>query len=321
MHRQIGRAITVFLGAAALSFGADHGLLNLVGPDAQFVAGLQVDQAKSSTFGQFLLKQMSGTDPEMAKFIQDAGFDPKKDLREVVIAGSNDHKADLAMVRGTFDITKISALARRENAPVSKYQGYDVIESKQGSLVAFAENSIAVMGDSASVKAALGRRQSAANLMAKSLMDQIDQVSGANDLWFVANTMPAMGGTPAQAGPLQALAGVQSASGGIRLGSTILLSVNATARSEKDASALADVVRMFSTMPNAQSQSGTTAKKAPFDMTQAQINAQGSVVHVALPVSEPDVENWMQQTMQPKVHTPAPAPRRRQSHASQSTAL
>src|SRR5579883_905101 len=152
MHSQFGRIIAIAVAAAGLSFGADHGLLNLVGPDVQFIAGLQVDQAKGSPLGQYLLKQLPGNDANVDKFIQEAGFDPRKDLREFIVASNSSSRAGLAIVRGTFDIAKISTLAQKQQAQISRYQGYDLIQGKDGNVVAFAENTIAIMGQSEMVK-------------------------------------------------------------------------------------------------------------------------------------------------------------------------
>ena len=44
------------------AFAADPSLLQLVMPDAQVVAGLQVDSAKSSLFGQYVLSHLSVND-------------------------------------------------------------------------------------------------------------------------------------------------------------------------------------------------------------------------------------------------------------------
>ena len=46
-------------------------------PDAKVVAGLQVDQAKVSPFGQYVLSHMQPDDPRFQKFVSDTGFDPR----------------------------------------------------------------------------------------------------------------------------------------------------------------------------------------------------------------------------------------------------
>src|SRR5580700_6980718 len=75
----------------ALPFGAcpaDPALLQMVMPDAQVVAGLQVTQAKSSPFGQFVLSHLSINDTELQQFTSQTGFDPRRDVTEIVIASN-----------------------------------------------------------------------------------------------------------------------------------------------------------------------------------------------------------------------------------------
>ena len=51
----VATLIAVFAGLAP---AADPQLVNLVMPDAQVLAGINVDQAKTTPFGQYLLSQI-----------------------------------------------------------------------------------------------------------------------------------------------------------------------------------------------------------------------------------------------------------------------
>ena len=51
------------------AFAADPSLLQMVLPDSQVVAGLQVTQAKSSLFGQYVLSHLSVNDTKLDQFV------------------------------------------------------------------------------------------------------------------------------------------------------------------------------------------------------------------------------------------------------------
>ena len=64
-------------------FAADPQLMNLVMPDAQMMAGINVTTAKTSLFGQFLLTQVAATaGTHFEQLAAATGFDPRRDLTE-----------------------------------------------------------------------------------------------------------------------------------------------------------------------------------------------------------------------------------------------
>src|ERR1041385_4058545 len=93
---------------------ADPQLLNLVMPDAKVLAGVNVDQAKTSPFGQYLIGQMNAQqDPKLQELIAATGFDPTRDVHEILVAsagGPNQHTG-LFVARGSFDPGRIAAFA------------------------------------------------------------------------------------------------------------------------------------------------------------------------------------------------------------------
>ena len=56
---------TLFTTFSGVLSAADPMLLNLVMPDAKVVAGVNVQQAKGTLFGQYILSQMQTTDAHM----------------------------------------------------------------------------------------------------------------------------------------------------------------------------------------------------------------------------------------------------------------
>src|SRR4051794_25586704 len=91
--------LTAFSGALP---AADPQLLNLVMPDAKVLAGVNVEQAKGTQFGQYILNQMQTHDTEMQKLVELTGFDPRRDVRELLVAsdGAANGKTGLAAAKG-----------------------------------------------------------------------------------------------------------------------------------------------------------------------------------------------------------------------------
>src|SRR5579864_5739926 len=149
-------------------FAADAGLLRLVMPDAKVIAGLQVGRTRDSLFGQFVLSHMQFSGENFKKLIADTGFDPRRDLTEVVIASSWETSSPLSrwlvMAKGTFDLQKIKQTAQSNGAAVTNFQGIPIYSFSgnqapdSDSAISFLDATSAVMGDMTSVQAALTRR-------------------------------------------------------------------------------------------------------------------------------------------------------------------
>src|SRR6185312_10541559 len=109
---------------------ADPQLLNLVMPDAAVLAGVNVDQAKTSTFGQFILNQVQSAD--IQKLAAATGFDPTRDVHEVLAATSAaDGKSGLVVARGNFNADQITAAAAAHGGTTTEpYGDVTIIEDK-----------------------------------------------------------------------------------------------------------------------------------------------------------------------------------------------
>ncbi|MDQ6704954.1 MAG: hypothetical protein M3Z85_03190 [Acidobacteriota bacterium] len=249
-------ALTVLAGSLS---AADQQMMNLLMPDAKIVAGINVDQAKSSQFGQFVLGHM-GSDQHLQGFIEMSGFDPRTDLHEVLFAtgvGGGGHDG-LLLARGNFSLDKISALAAKTGGKkVATYKGVPLLGSQGENgqyVIAVVDNTLVIAGDLASVQAALDRR-AAASSIDPALAARVHTLSTTQDAWTVSiaplsafSKMPI--GDPTLQGAFQGdlLKKVQQTSGGIRFGETVSITGEALATSNQDASALGDVVKFLAGM-------------------------------------------------------------------------
>ena len=118
---------------------------------------------------------------------------------------------------------------------VKTYNGATLItgtNAKSSFALAFLGTSIAVVGDTASVKAAIDR-SSGANSINPALAVQVQSLSTTQDAWAVttspvASLIPGLGAAPAGApaspfaGIGQMFSSIQSSSGGIKFGTNVL---------------------------------------------------------------------------------------------------
>src|SRR5689334_7673993 len=81
-------AIIVITCVSGTVSAADGQLVGLMMPDAKVLAGMNIAQVRTSPYGQYLLAQIPLGHPEFQQFVQATGFDPIRDLTEVVAASS-----------------------------------------------------------------------------------------------------------------------------------------------------------------------------------------------------------------------------------------
>lgn len=313
------RILALWLAVAASVWAAEPGLLNLVMPDAAVVAGIRVDRILASPIGQSVLSQIDVPAEELTKVIALVGFDPRRDVSEVLIAApagtASKLQRGLLLARGSFDPARLSALASLGKAELTTYQGVQIASSKekQPAALAFLDGSTLAVGDPESVRGAIGRRGSPVRLPAK-FMAKVNELSGAYDIWGVsimppaemAKALPNAQVSGALKGDM--LQGIEQVSGGVRLSSRIDISFEALTRSEKDATALNDVVRFLTGLALSQGKPG--AAKA---LENLQLKVEGRTVKFALTIPEQQVAQMIEaqkKAMAAQRARPKPAPER-----------
>ncbi len=302
MHfRRLGVSLALFsaaAGSAALA-AADVSMLNLLMPDAKVVTGVDVERTRNSPFGQYLIQQMTAKDAGLEKFTEMTGLDPRKDLFEVILASSDSgvslHASAGAVVvmRGAFNPSKLTQLAGAHGT-VTSYNGTQVLETGKGAASAWVGflGNVMVAGPPTSVKTAIDRYRSAKNIDAL-LASRVQAASSKHDAWFLTTVSPGalagnLSSNPDVKGAMTGdlMQGIESLSGGVKFGANVIVSGEATARSNQDATALVDVLRFFATM--AQSNG---AKSGPMSMLNAvQMTAEGKTVKFSLTTPEQDFE-------------------------------
>jgi hypothetical protein len=306
---KVRNAFFALLLIQATALAADPALLSMVMPDAKVVAGLQVDSTRTSLFGQYVLAHMQPDDASFKKFIADTGFDPRRDLTEILMASNWESNSSdsrwLVLARGAFNPAKIATLVEANGGTATSFQGVNILftNPKQSPAVstgiAFPDNSTALMGDVSSVKAAIQRKQSN-SAPSSSLLSKVRDLSSTNDFWFVtlvplsefAGAMPDPNLQGAMKGNL--LQAVSQASGGAKFSNPVVLSAEAVTRSDKDAEALADVVRFLVGLVQQSRENNPTAGQISSLLDTLNLQTSGNVMTMSLSIPEKVLEQIFQ---------------------------
>jgi hypothetical protein len=289
---------------------ADPELMSLLMPDARVVAGVNVDQARISPFGQFVLSQMPAADARFANFTAMTGFDPRRDLREVLMATvGRPGQQGLVLARGTFDAARIFAAAQAAGHTIENYNGIQIVTGKEEALthaVAFLGKSIAVAGDIDNVHGAIDRRNAASSSIDPALAAKVGQLSEMLDVWSISTVPLATVANPKLAdnrlnGVLSSdvMKAIQQTSGGVKFGATVELSGQAVADSSQNATALADVVRFLANMLQINAPSSSVAGVTAL-VQSLNVQANGNTVSVAASIPEQELESILRAARQNK---------------------
>src|SRR4051812_24228839 len=239
--RTLGPAILCLLSAATSLFAeVDNGLLALVPQHSQFVAGINVVSSRSSDLGQFLSTRFDSQFKGLEQLTAETGFDARRDLQSVVFAGVSPAAGKrgitgLVLARGTFDHNRIRTAALAKGAVVQTVSGIDLYTqgAERGKKAfAFLDADVFATGSLTDLREAVANRLTPAPLEPQ-LQQMITKAGTDNDIWF-ASTAPAsrfpMHFDPdldQSANGSQTLQSISAASGGVRFGSTVQITLDA----------------------------------------------------------------------------------------------
>jgi hypothetical protein len=295
----VAAMLTVALPAKA----ADPQLLNLVMPDAKVLAGVNVDQAKTTPFGQYVLGLIqSSQNQHLQELTAQTGFDPTRDVHEVLVAtpAVPAGRSGLFLARGNFQPATILSLATQHGAASETYAGVAIIEDpKAQNGVAFLSSTIVVAGDLASVKGAIDRQTKVSGLtLPATLITQVTQWSGSEDAWAISlvptaslkvpNGAPNLPGVGAQG--TTAFQSIQQAAGGVKFGTNVVVTAQAQADTAQNAQSMGDALKLLASLAQMQSQNNAavTALLAGLTITPA-----GNLLNVTVRIPEDQIQQFI----------------------------
>lgn len=318
---QIQRTAIVTV-AALLATGAasaaDQGLLNLIMPDAKVVIGLEVEQAKASPFGQFLLSQAQPGEPELQKLMAETGFNPEKNVSEVLIASTGPQQTSsrgLVLARGSFNVAKIETAAQTHGGALTSFSGVDVLThpgDKQSKALAFPNASTAIAGDLAAVEAAITRLHGGAGL-SQQMQNTVQTASAGSDFWFVtlaplsefSASIPDQSVGNAMKGS-NLFQTVQQASGGVKFGDPVKISGLAQTDSAKDAQSLVDAIRFLAGLMTMNRQKDPAAAMVASLVDLMQLQATANTMTLSMSIPEKQLESLVASVRAQHQGTPNP---------------
>jgi hypothetical protein len=288
---------------------ADPRLLSLVMPDAAVIAGVNVTQAKASPFGQYVLSLVAPHDPQLQALATLTGFDPRKDVTELLAAtgGSAGFKGGLVLARGAFPVQTLTAAATMARAATETYNGAVILKSPDGLYgLAFLDSTVVAMGDVAGVKAAIDRQSPESPRLGPAVLSRIAQLSATNDAWLLTSVSPAglrlPSGAPTVPGlNLQALQQIQRAAIAVKLGAEVKVTAQAQLDTAQNAATLAGLLQLAANMAQMQAQNNPGAAALAKALVVA---ADGPAVTATITVPEAQ----LRQLVAPRPHSRETAP-------------
>jgi hypothetical protein len=233
---------------AAAAMAADQPLAEYAPPDTRMVFGFRMRTIVDAMESQGLAAEVHDKVVALLAGTPFAGFDPLKDLDEVLVttSGQGQNPPALAVLVGRFDVARLGKSA-------TQYRGVPIIESPKtpDGLLALLDGTTALAGTPAVVRAAIDARGGAGHMPAE-LLARCQALRSRYDIWGAANPIPKTAQPGAEADPFQSVDRFE-------FGAALRHGLEATAeihvRSRQDAEKLASTLRLFEAMFKSQQSS------------------------------------------------------------------
>jgi hypothetical protein len=257
----------------------DPALAVFIPPDTVALAGVRMDRLRATPIYRKLAER--NRLPRFDQFRAESGFDPSRDLHDVLLAG--DGKNVLAITRGDYPPKPPGSLK------ASEYKGYTLYAKDRWEAIAFIDKTIALGGLVPSVRAAIDQSKSGGRGAPRDLMARAQTLPADAQIWAVVTGW--RGATPDQLREMGNLGNldrvlrlVEGASLTVELRTGVHAAFTGDSRTEADAKTLADSLRGLSGLARM-----AVGRDQP-DLLRAldgiQVKQQGRVVQVNVDIAE-----------------------------------
>jgi hypothetical protein len=167
----------------------DNVLLRMVPPGATSLVGARVSEIRDTAFYRDIVQQQKI--PQLDLFARDTGFDPRRDVRELLYATTK--SGGVLLARGTF---KVNPQALSDGKLIR--HGVYNIETLGDNGFCILDATLAAAGDVVSVKAALDEWTAGQHIAAQSLLAHAKAIDANQPFWgistgfagFLADNLP-----------------------------------------------------------------------------------------------------------------------------------
>lgn len=161
----------------------DPSLSVFIPPDTVALVGVRMDQLRATPIYRKLEGRKSL--PRFDEFRTDSGFDPGRDVRELLLAADGENT--LAIAHGVFEAKPPGGL------PTTGYRGYTLLAKDSRAVIVFLDRSTALGGAPEMVRAAIDQYKSGARRAPPDLLARAQSVSGDAQIWAVVSGWKGLG--------------------------------------------------------------------------------------------------------------------------------
>lgn len=167
----------------------DNVLIRMVPPGSTSLVGANMERMKTTAFYRKLVEQQRM--PQVDKFAEETGFDPRRDVRELLYASTP--QGSVLLARGRFKLTANPA----SHAKLVRHGAYN-IWTLENSGFCILDNSLAAAGELKALEAALDEWTKGQHKAAQPLLAMSKGVAPTANLWgistgfasFLASALP-----------------------------------------------------------------------------------------------------------------------------------
>jgi hypothetical protein len=276
--------------AARLLPAADAALPDFLPANTKVMLGVRLRAITGSPLFQGIATQAMSAGSDWMTIASMIGFDPLHDIDEILIATTAERQnaPALMVVSGHFDVERLAAGAKR-------YHGVPLltVSKNTGNLTALLNDTTAIAGDAAVVRAAIDHR--GGGLIDTTLARRVESLRGRYDIWGVGQVPP---GFKSPAGQAPGLDSVDRFQFGLLLTHGIELSAELHARSAEDIQKLAASLQLIkAAMANRPNQAPVAVK--------LETQLEGNTLKLSLAIPEEELRKAIQSRA--TAFRPAPA--------------
>jgi len=186
-----GLAIALCVPLAAAE-RVDNVLAQMVPDNSVTLVGMRMEQLKSTPLFQKLIAQEKL--PQLDDFARESGFDPRRDVRDLLLA--NNGKQTVLLARGTFHPTLPAALKK------VNYHGFVIVSNGKDAGFCLLDGTLAAAGPLPVLQAALDQYKSGNRNNASALISRARTIAENYQVWgvtagignFLSDNMPPAAG-------------------------------------------------------------------------------------------------------------------------------